>query len=120
MDNLGSRFARALAGKDFATAADLLHPEVDFRGLTPNRTWEATGAQQVVDGILRRWFEESDEIDELVSLETGAVADRRRVAYLLRGHNGDGPFLVEQQAYYAEREGRIGWMRVLCTGFRAQ
>src|SRR5262249_29976308 len=99
MDNLGPRFARALASKDFAAAADLLHPEVDFRGLTPSRTWEATGPQQVVDGILRRWFDDSDEIDELVSLETGAVADRRRVAYLLRGHNGDGPFVVEQQAY---------------------
>jgi hypothetical protein len=119
MDDLGPRFARALAGKDFAAAADLLHPEVDFRGLTPNRTWEATGPGQVVDDILRQWFEDSDEIDELVSLETGAVADRRRVAYLLRGHNGDGPFVVEQQAYYADRDGRIGWMRVLCSGFRA-
>ena len=118
MDNLGPRFARALAGKDFAAAAELLHPEVDFRGLTPNRTWEATGPGQVVDDILCHWFEDSDAIDELVSLETGAVADRQRVAYLLRGHNSNGPFVVEQQAYYAERDGRIGWMRVLCTGFR--
>ncbi|HEY7619613.1 MAG TPA: hypothetical protein VH834_07565 [Solirubrobacteraceae bacterium] len=119
MDNLGQRFARSLASKDFDGVASLLHPEIDFRGLTPRRTWEASEPEQVVDGILRQWFEDSDEIDELVSVETGAVADRQRVAYLLRGHNGDGPFVVEQQAYYAERDGRIDWMRVLCSGFRA-
>jgi hypothetical protein len=25
---------------------------------------------------------------------------------------------VEQQAYLEERNGRIGWMRVLCSGFQ--
>jgi hypothetical protein len=30
----------------------------------------------------------------------------------------DGPFVVEQQAYYEERDGRIGWMRVVCSEFR--
>lgn len=35
-----------------------------------------------------------------------------------RGHNADGPFVVEQQAYLEVRDGRIGWMRVLCSGFR--
>jgi hypothetical protein len=26
--------------------------------------------------------------------------------------------VVEQQVYYTSRDGRINWMRVLCTGFR--
>jgi len=26
--------------------------------------------------------------------------------------------VVEQQAYFTERDGRIDWMRVLCSGFR--
>jgi len=30
----------------------------------------------------------------------------------------DGPHLVEQQAYYSTTDGRISWMRVLCSGFR--
>ena len=30
----------------------------------------------------------------------------------------DGQFVVEQQAYYMQRDGRISWMRVLCSGFR--
>lgn len=115
---LGGTFARALARKDFDQIEQLLHPEVDFRGLTPGRAWEASGARQVVDGVLRRWFEESDQLEQLVRVETDAFADRQRVAYRLRGHNADGVFVVEQQAYFAERDDRIGWMRVLCSGFR--
>jgi hypothetical protein len=26
--------------------------------------------------------------------------------------------MVEQQAYLSARDGRIGWMRVLCSGYR--
>jgi hypothetical protein len=33
----------------------------------------------VISGVLRQWFEESDEIEALERLETDAVADRERV-----------------------------------------
>jgi hypothetical protein len=115
---LGSAFAEALSKKDFDAVAELLHPEVDFRGLTPRRDWEAHDPQAVVDDILTRWFEPSDEIDELVSMDSDVVADRERVGYRFRVHNPDGSFVVEQQAYLAERDGKIGWMRVVCSGFR--
>jgi hypothetical protein len=46
------------------------------------------------------------------------VADRERVGYRFSVENPDGHFLVEQQAYVAERDGRICWMRVVCSGFR--
>jgi hypothetical protein len=115
---LGARFARELGRKDFRALAELLDSHIDFRGLTPGRHWEATDAGSVVDGILRRWFEETDEIDEVVSIETGRVADRQHVAYRFRLHNPDGRYEVEQQAYYAEDNGRINYMRVLCSGFR--
>jgi hypothetical protein len=115
---LGERFAEALAAKDFERAGGLLDPEVDFRALTPSRAWEASGADQVVSDILPLWLEESDHVDGLLEVESGRVADRERVAYLFRVHNDDGDFLVEQQAYYDERDGRIAWMRILCSGFR--
>jgi len=35
---------------------------------------------------------------------------------LVRLHDADGPRMFEQQAYVRERDGRIGWMRVVCTG----
>lgn len=116
--SLGSAFARALGRKDFATIRELLDDAIDFRGLTPGRAWEATGSGAVIDEILSQWFEASDALREIESIETDAFADRMRVAYRFRGENPDGRFVVEQQAYYTERDGRIDWMRVLCSGFR--
>ena len=115
---LGHRFAEALGRKDFAAAAAVFGPEMEFRALTPRRTWEASDPAGLVDEILRHWFEDGDEIDEIVSIKTDSVVDRQRVSYRFRGHNADGPFIVEQQAYYSEQDGRITWMRVLCSGFR--
>jgi hypothetical protein len=117
-DTLGGEFARALAVKDFGRILDLLHPEIDFRGMTPRRNWEATDAGGVISTVLRRWFEESDEIEALEHLQSDAFADRERVGYRFSVRNPDGRFLVEQQAYLSPRDGRIGWMRVLCSGYR--
>jgi hypothetical protein len=116
--SLGSDFAAALALKDFDRIRDLLHPEIDFRGLTPNRLWEAEDAEAVVSGVLREWFEDSDEILELLHVETGTIADRERVGYRFLMRNPEGLFEVEQQAYIGERDGQIGWMRSVCSGFR--
>jgi hypothetical protein len=76
--SLGERFARALAAKDFDEVASLLHPEVDFRGMTPGQIWQAGNAVQAIDEILRSWFEDSDRIDELLQVDTSQVADRER------------------------------------------
>jgi len=116
---LGTRFADALAAKDHEALAAVLHPEIDFRGLTPKRTWEATDVAGVVDILLAHWFEPADIFDELVLVERDAFADREQVRYRFAGHNEDGPFVVEQQAYVTARDDRIGWMRVVCSGFRS-
>ena len=116
--SLGSSFAAALAAKDFDQIRDLLHPEVEFRALTPRRNWEASNPDEVIGSVLTTWFEDSDEIEELVQVETDAFADRERVAYRFRVRNPEGLFLVEQQVYLSERDGRIGWMRTLCAGYR--
>ena len=117
-NTLGEEFAQALAQKDVDTMRELLHAEIDFRGLTPSRSWEASGRDEVTALFLEKWFEESDQIEELVHLESDRVADRQRVGYRFRVTCPDGPFIVEQQAYLAERDGRIGWMRVVCSGYR--
>jgi hypothetical protein len=114
----GSQFAGALAAKDFDRIRELVDPHIDFRGLTPNRTWEATDAEDLVARILREWFEETDDIEAVEHLDCDSFADRQRVGYRFRVRNPDGRFLVEQQAYLAAREGRIVWMRVVCSGFR--
>ncbi len=116
--SLGSSFAAALAQKDFDRVRDLLHPEIEFRALTPRRFWEAEDPEAVVSGALRMWFEDSDEILELLEVETDTFADRERVGYRFLVRNPEGLFEVEQQAYIGERDGRIGWMRSVCSGFR--
>jgi hypothetical protein len=117
-DTLGTDFARALAVKDSARLLELMHPEIDFRGLTPNRNWEANGRDAVLSILLGQWFEDTDDIDALEELESDAFSDRQRVGYRFSVTNPDGRHLVEQQAYLAARDGQIEWMRVVCSGFR--
>ena len=116
---LGARFVEALAARDREGLEAVLHPEVDFRGLTPNRVWQAADVPAVLDIVLGQWFEPSDVFEELVLVERDAFADREQLRFRFEGRNADGPFVVEQQAYLSERDGRIGWMRVVCSGFRS-
>jgi len=118
VDTVGGRFARGLAAKDSASIRDLLHPEIDLRGLTPNRSWEAVGPDAVLALLLRDWFEDSDEIEAVEHLETDAFSDCERVGYRFRVNRPGGRSLVEQQVYLTARDGRIDWMRIVCSGFR--
>ena len=117
MTSLGEDFARAVAAKDHDRVRQLLHPQLDFRAMTPKRIWDADGPEEVV-AALSTWFGEDDKIQGLDAVETDAFADRQRVGYRLRINNGDGEHLVEQQAYLSERDGQIGWLRIMCAGYR--
>ncbi len=57
----------------------------------------------MIGSVLRQWFEDDDEIEELLKLETDAFADRERVGYRFRVRNPEGLFEVEQQVYIGER-----------------
>src|SRR5688500_13698206 len=115
---IGADFARAFADKDAARVRELVHPEIDFRGLTPNSNWEARDVDALVSILFDQWLEDKDEVEALESVECDSVVDRERVGYRLSVRNPDGRFLVEQQAYIEARDGRIAWMRVVCSGFR--
>jgi hypothetical protein len=117
--SLGAAFAEAFTAKDFERVAALLHPEVDFRALTPNQTWQAADPEHVVNEVLRDWLDDSTEVEELIDVQTDAFASCQRVGFRFRGRDSDGPFIVEQQAYLEERDGQIGWMRLVCSGMRA-
>jgi len=117
-DTLGAEFAQALATKDTSGLLELIHPEIDFRGLTPNRNWEAGDRDEVISILLDEWFEDKDEIAGLEGLDGDAFADCQRVGYRFSVTNPDGRFLVEQQAYLTASDGQIEWMRVVCSGFR--
>ena len=116
---LGPRFVQALATKDSQALRAVLHPDVDFRGLTPNRFWEAHDRDAVLEIVFGAWFGPHDDLEELVLLDCDAFADREQVRFRFRGRNRDGPMIVEQQAYLAERDSLIGWMRIVCSGQRS-
>ena len=114
---LATAFGQAVATKDHAAILELLHPEVDFHAMTPRRVWDADSPADVVAAVAH-WFDAGDLIEDVEMVETTAFADRERVGYRFRVRNEDGVHLVEQQAYLSERDGRIGWLRVMCSGYR--
>ena len=114
---MGERFARALAATDRAGLLATLAPDLEFRGLTPRRAWSAETAVEVVDDIVfGTWFAPPKVIEALESVATGLVAQRGSVIYRLL-IDGDGrPMVCEQHAYYEVADGRISWLRILCSG----
>lgn len=114
---LGEEFARAVAAKDHDRLRELLQPRLDFRAMTPNRIWEGSDVDDVI-AALDLWFADNDRIQAIDALDHDAFADRQRVGYRLRIRNGDGEHLVEQQAYLTAQDGRIGWLRIMCSGYR--
>ncbi len=118
MPELGERFAAALAARDTDELTALMSPDIDFRGMTPGRFWEASSADAVVE-VLYQWFEPTDVIERLVAVEASSVVDRHCVDYRFHVRNADGLYAVEQRAYYdGDGDGRITLMRVMCSGYR--
>ncbi|WP_209721393.1 hypothetical protein [Marmoricola sp. OAE513] len=117
MTDLGEQFAHALAAKDTTTLTELLADDVDFKGLTPKRIWEADSSAGVIDVLLGCWFEPQDVITEAQVVAGAPVEDTGHVSYRFALSTPDGAHTAEQQAYY-RGDDRISYLRVLCSGFR--
>src|SRR6476661_2567156 len=89
MTTLGERFADAIAQRDPGAMTALIADEVDFRGMTPRKVWEATDADGVIDAVLGHWFEEADLISSAVRAESDAVSDTCHVSYRFEIDNED-------------------------------
>ncbi|SDH92492.1 hypothetical protein SAMN05192558_103268 [Actinokineospora alba] len=119
MATLGERFAHAIAQRDRDGMTALLTDDVDFKALTPGRFWDAGSPAEVLDVVFANWFTESDHIDALAEVESGKpVGDTQRTGYRLDITNPDGTHVVEQQVYYRERDGRLLYLRIVCSGYR--
>ena len=109
-------FAEAILARDFVRATALLHPEIDFRAMTPNRVWEAENPAGVED-VLREWLvDPDDDVEDISATDPAVIENTTRVGWLVRMRDAEGPQIFEQQAYVRERDGQIGWMRVMCSG----
>ncbi len=120
MTTLGEQFVAAIAQRDRDGLRLLLADDVDFKGMTPGRVWEAADPGGVDDIVLGHWFEEDEQVSAVPVLETAHIAGVDRVGYRLDVETPDGPRVVEQQAYYRVKDDRIVHMRVVCSGFRVR
>ena len=117
-EDLGGVLADAVVARDFARIRELLHTEIDFRGMTPTRLWVADGPAGVEETFCT-WLEHPErEVDRIEPTDRITIQDTARVGWLVHGRNAQGPFTFEQQAYVREQDGRIVWLRVMCTGPR--
>src|ERR1700736_6522743 len=114
---LGEAFAEAFAAKDVSEIARLMHPQIDFHALTPNRTWRAKGTEQVMSDVIRPWFDDFDDGANLLEVASHSFADTESLTYRFNGRDEDGAFVCEQHAYLTEDDGRINWIRLVCSGF---
>jgi hypothetical protein len=110
-----SRFVEAILTRDFSRASGLLHPDIDFRAMTPNRVWEAYDPSGVEE-VLRVWSER--DFERVVPTQRASVEDTLRVGWRVHGSNANGPLTYEQQAYVREGNGQVVWLRVMCSGPR--
>jgi hypothetical protein len=121
MGGTGESFVEALSGKDAERLRGLFTTDVDFKGLTPGRSWEGTGPDDVLDVLLANWFEPHDEIVEVRAVSTEEVADRSRVTYRFGLSCSGKPHVTEQHAFFeTDESGRIRWLRMMCSGFRPE
>ena len=113
-DRLGERLIRAAAANDFDGAAALLAADVEFRGLTPARLFEADGRDAFID-VLEQWFVPAQEVE---AVDTGVVVDRPSVRYRVRLDEDGQQFVFEQNAYYDIADGQITRFHLVCSGDR--
>ena len=113
----GERFARSFLAKDWSKVAEVLDPEIDFRGLTPGQPWQASSARGLIDDVLSQWLGPDDDVHEIVDVSTDNVLSRGRVAYRFRIRSGGDDYVCEQTAYFDQDGDRIKKLRILCTGF---
>jgi hypothetical protein len=113
---VGEAFLQALAERDFEAVQACLRQDVSFRALVPPGIRQAKDASGTVDR-LRLWFGEADTF-EMLSTETGQVADRLSITYRIRLHDPDGWQVIEQRLYCdVDGDGRISTLDLLCSGF---
>ena len=118
MKTVAERFVHAYAQHNRADLLGLLAADVDFRGMTPGRFWEASTAEGLVDDVLLHWLDVHDVVQQVLALDRDWMADREHVSFRLSVHTPDGHHLVEQQAYLMVDDGLISWLRMMCSGFR--
>jgi hypothetical protein len=97
----GPRFAQALATNDSEALRAVLHTRCRLPRPDTQPFLGGSRSRPVLDIVFGDWFGPRDELDEVVLLDSDTFAGREQLRF---GRNRDGPMIVEQQAYIAERD----------------
>jgi ketosteroid isomerase-like protein len=117
-EEVGRSFVDALARRDWASLERCFAPDVQFQAVVPNAARpfrDKPDASSAVEQI-RKWFSDADPL-VLAHSEVGMIADRLAIRYRFTGHEPDGDFVVEQDAFAEVDGGRVTSMRLVCSGF---
>lgn len=135
---LGLQFAKAIGAKDLDHIRELAHPNLHFRALTPTKFQEAhgdEGAQGAIDIIKAWFFDEGDDVQEVIDPQVEELPSygRYRLTYRLRLKSADNSawfreegwgdpaddddWIVDQAGYYDVRRELIARMYLACSGF---
>jgi hypothetical protein len=108
----------AIVARDEDSLRGSLAPDIDFKALTPRKFWEADSPEGVRDVVLGTWFEEHDKVTGVREVTEGEVGDTSRIGYQFELECPDGPYVLEQQAYYRSGPEGIDYLRIVCSGYR--
>ena len=111
------RFLDALGCRDFARLEACLDDAIHFRALIPPGLREATDRRNT-SAYFARWFGDADHF-ELSHSEVEPIADRLRISYRMRLHDGQGWHRAEQHLFCDIESDQITHLDLLCSGFRS-
>ncbi|GAA3909229.1 hypothetical protein [Microbacterium invictum] len=120
VEQLARRFGEAVAARDWDAMRALFDDgEFSFKttGLVNSTNYEGLGQQGPIKA-LQGWIPDDYQIEGVEQIVTDAFAARGRVGYRLRVRKPEGTFLLEQQAYVGQQDGRINYLRIMCGGYR--
>lgn len=116
-ETVGARFAAAIEARDWMALRNLLATPVEFRAVTPRRFWDAETPAEVADIVLGTWFDDSVQVTRTL-VEDDTVGEISKISYRMSVSTETGPAVVEQVAYYRVQDGRITYVRLVCSGFQ--
>jgi ketosteroid isomerase-like protein len=115
-DEIGTRFAAAVAAQDPAGVGECFAPDVEFRALTPPGLRERRGATEVA-ALFARWFGDSSDL-HLLDSHCDEVGDRLHISYRCAGFENGEPYVVEHHLFCIVSGSKIRRADLLCSGFR--
>jgi hypothetical protein len=111
----GARFIEALAARDLDGARSLLHADVAFAALMPEKSVAKIGVEEVM--AMFCGFVVDDCVQSVEVLDDHDVAGRRAIAYRCRWSTpDDGPHVFEQHGFYDTSDGQLSWIHLACSG----